>query len=94
MARMVAISPTRPWRHSHSRSSPSARTMRPRQRHVAAEKGLALALEARPQRVGERADAGDHRHAQRDAGDEHVEAREAVALLAQRQARPPAAACA
>ena len=71
------------------------RTVRTRQGDVAAEQGLALALEARAQRIGQRADAGDDRNAQRDAGDEDVEALEPVALLAQRQAehqRQPARA--
>ena len=91
MARMVAISLTRPCCHSQSRSAPSAGLVRTRQRHVAAEQRLALALEARAQRIGQRADAGDDRHAQRHAGDEDVEALEAVALLAQRQAERSAA---
>ena len=51
------------------------RPVRARQRHVAAEQRLALALEARAQRIGQRADAGDDRDAERDAGDEDVEAR-------------------
>ncbi len=83
---------TRPWLPQPLALGALGRPMRPRQRHVAAEQRLALALEARAQRVGKRADAGDDRDAQRDAGDEDVEAPEAVALLAQRQARAPAAA--
>ena len=63
------------------------RPVRARQGHVAAQQRLALALEARSQRIGERADAGDDGNAQRHAGDEDVEAPEAVALLAQRQAQ-------
>ena len=63
------------------------RLVRPRQRHVAAEQRLALALEARAQGIGQRADAGDDGDAQRHAGDEDVEALEAVALLAQGQAQ-------
>ena len=62
------------------------RTVRTRQRDVSAQQRLALALEARAQRIGQRADAGDDGDAQRHAGDEDVEAPEPVALLAQRQA--------
>ena len=61
--------------------------MRARQAHIAAEQHLALALEARAQRIGKRADARDRRDAERDAGDEDVEPAEAVALLAQCEAQ-------
>ena len=92
MARMVAVSLMRPCFHEPVALRAFGRPVRPRQRHVAAEQRLALALEARAQRIGERADAGDDGDAQRHAGDEDVEARKAVALLAQGQAEQPAAA--
>ncbi len=59
--------------------------MRPREGHVAAEQGLALALEARAHRIGQRAHAGDDGNTERNAGDEDVEPLESVALLAQCQ---------
>ena len=49
--------------------------MRARQRGIAAEDGLALALEAGAQRIRHRADAGDDHDAERHAGDENAKAR-------------------
>ncbi len=54
-----------------------------RQRQVAAEDRLALALETGAQRVRYRADAGDDRHAQRHTRDENTKSGKAAAQLAQ-----------
>src|SRR5258705_7296631 len=56
-----------------------------RQGDVAAENGLALALKAPSQRVGQSTDTGDHHHAERNARDKDVEPPQSTAKLAQRQ---------
>ena len=58
-----------------------------RERQVAAENDAALARETVGQAGRDRADAGDRHHAERDAGDEHVEAAQAAAQFAQREAQ-------
>ena len=74
MVRIVAVSLTRPNASMTARSSPIGASVRARQRGVAAEDRLALALEAGAQRVRQGADAGDDHDAERHAGDEDVEA--------------------
>ena len=69
---------------------PMLRAIEARQKQIAdglaaAEQGLALALKACLERVGQRADAGDDRNPERDTGDENVEAGQAVALFAPSQ---------
>ena len=54
---------------------------------IAAEDDLALAREAVGEARRQRADAGDRHHAERDAGDEDIEAAQAPAHLAQREAQ-------
>src|SRR5262249_16172993 len=54
---------------------------------VAAEQVAALARHAVAEARRDRADAGDRHHAERDAGDEHIEAAQAAAQLAQRVAQ-------
>jgi hypothetical protein len=61
-----------------------------RERHVAAEQGAALARQAVAEAGGDRADAGDRHHAERDAGDENVEAAQAAAQFAQARSAAPA----
>ena len=61
-----------------------------RERQVAAEDDLALARQAVGEARRQRADAGDRHAAERDAGDEHVEAAQAAAHLAQREAQAAA----
>ena len=62
-----------------------------REGEIAAQYRAALAREPVDQALGERADARDRRHAERDAGDEHPEAAHAAAQFAQREAqREPA----
>ena len=56
-----------------------------RQRYVAAEKGRALPLETGAHGIAEGRHGGDHRDAERDAGDENPEAMAAGADLAQRE---------
>ena len=62
---------------------------------VAAEQGAALARQPVAEARRDRADAGNRHHAERDAGDEHIEAAQAAAQFAQGVAqgeRCPAAA--
>ena len=58
-----------------------------REGEVAAEDDAALPRQAVGKTGGKRADAGDGHGAERDAGDEHVEAAQARAHLAQREAQ-------
>ena len=58
-----------------------------RERQVAAEDDAAFARQSVGEAARERADAGDRHDAERDAGDEHVEAAQAAAHLAQREAQ-------
>ena len=57
------------------------------ERDVAAEQRAALARQSLAEAGGDRADAGDRHHAERDAGDEDVEAAQAAAQFAQGKAQ-------
>ena len=93
MVRMVAVSLTRPRPSIAARSSPTRAHVHARQRDIAAEDRLALALEAGAQRVRHGADAGDDHDAERHAGDEDAKAGKPAAQLARgdRRARSAAA---
>ena len=87
MARMVAAAETRPARSRKARSAAIGLAMDQREREVAAEDGAAFAREPVAEARRERVDAGDRHHAERDAGDEHVEAAQPAAQVAQRKAQ-------
>ena len=66
------------------------------ERKVAAKNGAAFARQPVPEAAGQRADAGDGRDAERDAGDEDVKAAQATAQFAQGEPqgdRPAFVAC-
>ena len=75
----VAVSLTRPSSRRTSLLRRRRAHVRPRECDVAAENGFALACEAGAQCIRERADAGDHHDAQRQARDKDAEALEAAA---------------
>ena len=58
-----------------------------RERDVAAEQGAALARQSLAEARRDRADAGNRHHAERDAGDENIEAAQPAAQFAQRVAQ-------
>ena len=62
-------------------------TLAQRERKVSAEDGAAFAREPVGKTRRERIDAGDRHHAERDAGNEHVEAAQSAAQIAQREAQ-------
>ena len=95
MARSVAATDTSPRERRKAIFVRLGFALDQRERDIAAEQGAALARQPVAEACRDRADAGNRHHAERDAGDEHVEAAQAAAQFAQRVAqreRAPAAA--
>ena len=84
MARKVAATETSP--RARRKASSSGVASRWISENATSPPSSVRPSRARPslRLAGDRADAGDRHHAERDAGDEHVEAAQAAAHFAQR----------
>ncbi len=87
IARIVAVVETRPARVEERALRRIGFAVDEREGEVAAEDGAAFAREPVAEARRERVDAGDRHHAERDAGDEHVEAAQSAAQVPQREAQ-------